>query len=99
MDKLADGGKPVLTYAARVLTGKRSGVVSLHKGFARHVWNHEHVYAVTEMAGLEISIVNTKRREIIVVKNPAGPAFVDVSHPGAIETYARFTHRSRIGGT
>jgi hypothetical protein len=50
----------------------------------------------SQVAGLNIAVRKTDRREFVLFENPPRPAFVDDRTPGALEAHSRFLDGNKI---
>ena len=81
-----------LTDAADVAFGNGAFAVSFHDDARLRFWKHDHVIMFAEMAGLKVGIVEILEGKLVLLEDPARPAFIDIGLPRPIETGARGLH-------
>ena len=84
--------------ASRVARRHRSWCCSVDDPATADVGQHDHVVALAEIAGAHVGVVQADRLEVVVLQEPACPAFVDARRPRSIQAHARPTYLGS-GGT
>ena len=55
----------------------------------RHVGNHDHVVLLAQVPAANVGVIEAGERKLVLLQNPARPAFVDARDPRAVQSDAQ----------
>ena len=97
-DEIAQRLRAGVADAAGILAGDGAGLHAVEDLAGGHLGDEDGVVAVAEMAVLDVGVVQDGEGEVVLLEDPAGPAFIDHAHPGFVEADARLLHGPGGGG-